>query len=219
LRFENADLRLSRTQRGRRRIDGVLCGCVLPHEIRLALLLLLGEGELSLPVGELRFLGAKLRAVCIDAREVNRRIDLRQQLAGFDGRADLHVELLQLSGDLRAHIHVIARLEDARRRDRVLEVAALHDRSRVLALARLVPGRGLPREVAAAEGEGDRERERRALARDAVQATLGFALGSFGCQATFFDPVHLTRPERWFRYAAESDLPKRIECGRIKEVL
>ena len=61
------------------------CG-VLAHHVHLALVLLLGEGQLGLPVLELRLLRAELRLIGVDARDIYGRIDLGDELARLDRR-------------------------------------------------------------------------------------------------------------------------------------
>ena len=67
----------------------------------------LREHELRLLVGELRLLVEQLRSIAVDFGLVDRRIDLGEKLPGLDDRADVHEQLLQLSGDLRADIDVV----------------------------------------------------------------------------------------------------------------
>ena len=70
---------------------------------------------LRLLVGELRLQVQKLRLVRLDARLVDGRVDLGQQLALLDRVAEIDVELLELAGDLGADIDVFARLQVAER--------------------------------------------------------------------------------------------------------
>ena len=57
-----------------------------------------------------------------------RRVDFSDQLPLFHRVADLHVQRLQLAGDLGADVDVLQRLQGADRRDRVFDTAAFDDR-------------------------------------------------------------------------------------------
>ena len=82
LRLEHVDLRLRRLRSAASAVcERVLRRRVLAHHVLLALELLLGERELRFAVGELRLLRAQLRAIRVDAREIDGRIDLGEELA------------------------------------------------------------------------------------------------------------------------------------------
>ena len=130
LRLERVHLGHGRLPRRRGALQRVGRGRVLAHEVLLARGLQLGQHELRLLVGELRLLVEQLRPVAVDSRLVDRRVDLGQELSFLDDGADVHEQLLQLPGDLRADIDVVLGLERPGRGDRVLEIPARGRRSK-----------------------------------------------------------------------------------------
>ena len=164
-------LRLDRIHLGQRRLlrrlgdlQRVGRGRVLAREVLLARELQFREHELRLLVGELRLLVEQLRLIAVDFGLVDRRVDLGEKLPGLDDRADVHVQLLQLSGDLRADIDEVLGLERPGRGDRILQVPALGHR-REEASARGVLAKPCPPCVVAARGEqGARGKHKRVAA-------------------------------------------------------
>ena len=125
-------------------------GRVLAREVLLPRELKIGERELRLLVGKLRLLVEQLGLIAVDFGLVDRGVDLGQELSLLDDGPDVHEQLLQLSGDLRADVHEILGLERAGRSDRVLEVPARDHRSKK-AVGRAVLGKPrLPCVIAAA---------------------------------------------------------------------
>ena len=129
-------------------------------QVLLALELLLGERELRLPVRELGAEVEELRPVGVDARQIDGRVDLGQQVALFDRLADLDVELAQLAGDLGADVDIVARLQVAQRRRAVLDIAKL-DRGGGLGVLRGVAGGPQHPAAAASPGHQEQRKERK----------------------------------------------------------
>ena len=126
LRLQAGDAGLCHLQRRLRILQVLAGGCILLQQATPPLELLTGLSHLDALLRHLSLQRRQRRAGALHHGLLHVRIDLQKQLAALHIVTHLHMDALDLTRDLRTHVHVTARLHRARGRDQQLDVRPGH---------------------------------------------------------------------------------------------